>query len=1153
MATNKRTQSTGGAGYQPLDADKRKKIQEQYKRERKEMLAREKAGGSEQQLKDVLYRSGTGTSGLLKAQSLNLLTPESSKRMEQDVLAHQLARSKNTFATGKRDTSLSGAIVQGREQRRLEQKSQPSAQTSSAYSSMQVPSMSDSRGFQYDPSSGSLSPYRDGTRSGGEYTGTGIADQKISKLYQDVEAGTGFEGTKDFHPRQSEIDELKAQQKKLMSKGGSSGMSESDWIKANKDVERQLDKLRAIPMQKTEEFEKWQSEQGSLADRARGELARGSTPGGGLEFGQDATAAANRLDGAFEFPGQQTSGQAQPTTQTSGQGAYGYDAGAGRTSQYEQGQVNINPYTGEPSPGGAQAGGGQAGTDMYQAQINQQLGGAAELANIGSNMAQTEYDYKQGATRDQLLMSLQGTDFFGKAKSLGYNPNTMSVDEIRGFLGQNGYEVSGDDMNRIQASGASMMDNLLSEKNDAFAQIDMTRKQIEREYGRALDDVEQQNLSSDNAMKKMLAAFGGGKVESMAGNMEVMRVQERGQRMKNDLLADFGDKQTTLSLQANQVLRSYTQNVNNVQQYMAEEQNKLYSEISTKVDGLIDQGITNTTDLIKALGETDKEYVKKTMEINQKGFELIDEHNKWLANYDIKIRADQRAEDDQMMDAYGMMYKNGRPMLDQAGNQIPTMDGMKFANDVDKQMSTQTGFMYHNGQPLLDSSGNMVPTYSREQAEAGRQFDQYKFETQEGRLRAGQQQSAFESNRNYNLQVEKFMQDGRSRQEASQLAREEMRLDMIEKGYQPVDPPQGFRGGMQETTADLQKSNYGAQMNPDGGININIQAGATGDQLPDQRWDGRKLNKGAYQCGEFVNDVFGTGVMGDSIGSKLKKVVTNMPTAGSAFVQRTQGPYGHTGIVESVEMGPDGRPTSMQIVDVNSRSSGQVKRDTVEITYDQNGNPKYSRNGSNMAIEGYTSSMTGQPAAGMITPDNSDMVSLGGQTYKRPGAGVPGSQQDISIEKMSEPQRASFDFAKRMDQAEAIMTNTIPKLSGEDLAFGRGLGNIPLIGGLTGAAKSENLKKQEQAERSFVNAVLRKESGAAISDTEFESAKQQYFPSYGDTPDVLDQKRKNREMVMSNMFQSAGQYSRAGGGQAGTFGGDSTYNQAFSDIGDFDF
>ena len=69
--------------------------------------------------------------------------------------------------------------------------------------------------------------------------------------------------------------------------------------------------------------------------------------------------------------------------------------------------------------------------------------------------------------------------------------------------------------------------------------------------------------------------------------------------------------------------------------------------------------------------------------------------------------------------------------------------------------------------------------------------------------------------------------------------------------------------------------------------------------------------------------------------------------------------------------------------------------------------------------------------------------------------------------------------------------------------------------------KTENRQKFEQAERNYINAVLRRESGAVISPEEFTNARLQYFPQPGDSAGVLTQKKQNRETTTSNLFNEA--------------------------------
>src|SRR3990167_5342757 len=70
--------------------------------------------------------------------------------------------------------------------------------------------------------------------------------------------------------------------------------------------------------------------------------------------------------------------------------------------------------------------------------------------------------------------------------------------------------------------------------------------------------------------------------------------------------------------------------------------------------------------------------------------------------------------------------------------------------------------------------------------------------------------------------------------------------------------------------------------------------------------------------------------------------------------------------------------------------------------------------------------------------------------------------------------------------------------------------------------KHSALKQQEQAERNFVNALLRDESGASIAKSEFDSASLQYFPREGDTAEVIAQKAANRLLAIEGMKAASG-------------------------------
>jgi hypothetical protein len=81
-------------------------------------------------------------------------------------------------------------------------------------------------------------------------------------------------------------------------------------------------------------------------------------------------------------------------------------------------------------------------------------------------------------------------------------------------------------------------------------------------------------------------------------------------------------------------------------------------------------------------------------------------------------------------------------------------------------------------------------------------------------------------------------------------------------------------------------------------------------------------------------------------------------------------------------------------------------------------------------------------------------------------------------------------------------------------------GQLPKVGNFL---RSEDAQKYDQAKRNFINAVLRRESGAVISPEEFANADQQYFPQPGDGSEVIAQKRRNRETTIQGLKVSSGQ------------------------------
>lgn len=108
-------------------------------------------------------------------------------------------------------------------------------------------------------------------------------------------------------------------------------------------------------------------------------------------------------------------------------------------------------------------------------------------------------------------------------------------------------------------------------------------------------------------------------------------------------------------------------------------------------------------------------------------------------------------------------------------------------------------------------------------------------------------------------------------------------------------------------------------------------------------------------------------------------------------------------------------------------------------------------------------------------------------------------------------------------EGQGVTTRGIMKQGVEAVPFvGEGLGMaVNALPGVMGGPSADQ-QKVEQAQRNFVNAILRVESGASINESEFRNAAKQYFPQPGDTPQVIEQKRQGRADSIKALQMQAG-------------------------------
>ena len=137
----------------------------------------------------------------------------------------------------------------------------------------------------------------------------------------------------------------------------------------------------------------------------------------------------------------------------------------------------------------------------------------------------------------------------------------------------------------------------------------------------------------------------------------------------------------------------------------------------------------------------------------------------------------------------------------------------------------------------------------------------------------------------------------------------------------------------------------------------------------------------------------------------------------------------------------------------------------------------------------------------------------------------------------SAEQAKAASWADRMSDAERILGTPLgeggPNLDEQGLEFMQaaltGGTRLPRwIPGIDAAdiaiegLRTDAYLRYAQAKEGFISALLRKETGAEVKDSEFYKYDKQFFPQPGDTPATIAQKREARQREIESMARAAG-------------------------------
>jgi hypothetical protein len=150
------------------------------------------------------------------------------------------------------------------------------------------------------------------------------------------------------------------------------------------------------------------------------------------------------------------------------------------------------------------------------------------------------------------------------------------------------------------------------------------------------------------------------------------------------------------------------------------------------------------------------------------------------------------------------------------------------------------------------------------------------------------------------------------------------------------------------------------------------------------------------------------------------------------------------------------------------------------------------------------------------------VAGVGMPSERMPATGTPLRGKGTAL---TESQSNATAYGMRMKEANAILDD----LSKKGVLKGALIEGVPLVGESLGkvlpsvlGGTSEAQQQVNQAKSNFITAVLRKESGAVISDSEFDREDKKYFPQVNDSPAVIKQKENARKLAIKAIETQAG-------------------------------
>lgn len=604
--------------------------------------------------------------------------------------------------------------------------------------------------------------------------------------------------------------------------------------------------------------------------------------------------------------------------------------------------------------------------------FNGQINAVGGLSQTAQNLAQMQYNSAEEARRRQLIRTLGQTNASDIASSMGQELGSLTTAQLEDLATASGLDLSQKVKDRLSAGGQAEIENLKMEQTMNLATNEMTRRQLERTLGRNVSDREEFNANQDTALKLMMGSFGGGKAETLSGNMAIMQEAEKGQRYIDDLKADYADKNHILGLEAQQIWSKYTNNVNKIQSDTAGMIEDAYAQLSQTVDDLLNKGVTNKTELAKGIYQAKESYVNKYVDITSKALEYYQTENKNLFDQSMALKQESRAYDQMLMGASGFMYENGSIVKDQYGNAVPTFDRTKWNSEEDFNRSQLEGIIYRNGEPLINAAtGKPIGT-----------FDAQKFMMQQDL--AERQMNLSENQFSWNKTMDKLNY---------QSAEDKRMTDATGYMYSGGQPVMGA-DGQPMTTLDAQKFTQQMKDSAISNTKTLIDSGvlpktamnkflSPEDVIANSVYVSRGengLSKAVRNIGDVVSQALKSSPYGNNCVQFVRSIVPDMPTGLYTLQDKINNLLKSPGALEAPEPGAvvvmsTGQPAGhVAFVTGVDKQNGKIYLAEANWKAGQTGTREMDLN--DPRIQGYWKSQNVQQGGAQLPPDAQNTFNL---------------------------------------------------------------------------------------------------------------------------------------------------------------------------------